>query len=68
MLDTKVGSAEKDNPADVARTGWEVMKDGKRSIVYGWKNQLQVATMKVAGGGVSAEMHRKQAQPGTARD
>ncbi len=68
MLDTKVGTAEKDDAADVARTGWEAMNDGKRSVVYGWKNQLQVAAMKVAGGGVSAEMHRKQAQPGTARD
>ena len=66
MMDTKVGQAEKDDPADVARTGWEAMKHGKRSVVHGWKNQLEVAAMKVAGGGVAAEMHRKQAEPGTA--
>lgn len=66
MLDTKVGQGKKDDPADVAMTGWEAMKQGKRSIVHGWKNQLQVAAMKVAGGGVSAEMHRRQAEPGSA--
>ena len=64
MLDTKVGQREKDDPADVARTGWEAMKDGKRSIVYGMMNKLQVAGAKVLGGGVSAEMHRKEAEPG----
>jgi short-subunit dehydrogenase len=68
MLDTKVGQAKKDDPADVATTGWEAMKDGKRSVVHGWKNQLEVAAMKVAGGGVAAEMHRKQAEPGSADD
>lgn len=67
MLDTKVGQGAKDDPADVAETGWEAMKAGKRSVVHGWKNQLQVAAMKVAGGGVSAEMHRKQAEPGSAK-
>jgi short-subunit dehydrogenase len=67
MLDTKVGQAKKDDPADVAATGWEAMKDGTRSVIHGWKNQLEVAAMKVAGGGVSAEMHRKQAEPGSGR-
>jgi short-subunit dehydrogenase len=68
MLDTKVGQAKKDDPADVAATGWEAMKAGTRSVVHGWQNQLQVAAMKVAGGGVAAEMHRKQAEPGSADD
>jgi uncharacterized protein len=65
MLDTKVGQREKDDPADVARTGWEAMKDGKRSIVHGVMNKLQVAGAKVLGGGVSAAMHRREAEPGT---
>lgn len=68
MLDTKVGQREKDDPADVAKTGWEAMKDGKRSIVHGLMNKLQVAGAKVLGGGVSAEMHRKEAEPGRADD
>jgi uncharacterized protein len=66
MMDTKVGTAKKDDPAEVAKTGWDAMKDGKRSIVYGWMNQAQTATAKLLGGGASAEMHRKQAEPGTA--
>ena len=63
MVDTKVGQADKDDPAAVARTGWEPMKDGKRSVVHGWMNKAQVAGAKLAGGGVAAEMHRKQAEP-----
>ena len=66
MLDTKVGSSKKDDPAEVAKTGWDAMKDGERSVVYGMMNQLQTAAAKVLGGGVAAEMHRKQAEPGTA--
>ena len=68
LMDTKVGQREKDDPADVAKTGWEAMKDGKRSIVHGLMNKVQVAASKVLGGGVSAEMHRKEAEPGTAGD
>ncbi len=66
LLDTKVGQAEKDDPADVAKEGWDAMNAGKRSVVFGWKNQLQVAAVKVAGGGVAAELHRKQTEPGSA--
>lgn len=68
MLDTKVGQAKKDDPADVAKTGWEAMLKGERSVVHGLMNKLQVAGAKLAGGGVAAEMHRKQAEPGTAED
>ena len=68
LMDTKVGQAKKDDPADVARTGWEAMKDGQRSVVYGLKNKLQVAGAKILGGGVSAEMHRHMAEPGTAKE
>jgi uncharacterized protein len=66
MLDTKVGTREKDDPADVAKTGWEAMLEGERSVVHGTMNKLQVASAKVLGGGASAEMHRKEAEPGTA--
>ncbi len=46
----------------------EPMKAGKRSVVHGWKNQLQVAAVKMAGGGIAAELHRKQAEPGSGED
>jgi uncharacterized protein len=66
LMDTKVGTAKKDDPADVAKTGYEAMMRGDRSVVYGLMNKAQTAAAKVLGGGISAEMHRKQAEPGTA--
>lgn len=68
MEDTKVGTAKKDDPADVAKTGYEAMMKGQRSAVHGLLNKLQVAGAKVLGGGVSAEMHRAQAEPGTGEE
>ena len=65
MDDTKVGSAKKDDPADVAKLGYDAMHKGERSVVYGLKNKVQVAASKVLGGGVSAEMHRGMAEPGS---
>ena len=67
MEDTKVGSSSKDSAADVAKTGYDAMMSGERSVVYGLKNKLQVAASKVLGGGVSAEMHRGMAEPGSAQ-
>jgi short-subunit dehydrogenase len=68
MEDTMVGQMKKDDPADVAKAGYAAMMDGERSVIYSLKNKLQVATATVLGGGVSAEMHRKQAEPGSAED
>jgi uncharacterized protein len=67
MLDTKVGQAGKDDPADVAATGWEAMKKGEHSVVHGMKNKAQVLASGVLSEAATAEMHRKQAEPGTGR-
>jgi short-subunit dehydrogenase len=67
MLDTKVGQAEKDDPADVARVGFEAMMRGDGDVVSGWKNKLQSAIANVTPAGVLAEQHRKMAEPGSAR-
>ena len=45
--DTKVGQAKKDDPAEVAKTGWEAMKKGEAAVIYGIKNKLQVAAADV---------------------
>ncbi|MER8696212.1 SDR family NAD(P)-dependent oxidoreductase [Mesorhizobium opportunistum] len=66
MMDTKVGTDEKDNPADVARTGYEAMMAGEEQVVSGWKNKLQVAAAHVTPAGTLAEQHRKMAEPGSA--
>lgn len=67
MLDTKVGQAEKDDPAEVAATGWEAMKKGDHSVVHGLKSKAQVLASGVLSEAATAEMHRKQAEPGTDR-
>jgi uncharacterized protein len=68
MDDTKVGQQSKDDAADVAKTGYEAMMKGERSVVHGLMNKLQVAGAKVLGGGVSAKMHRSLAEPGSGKD
>ena len=66
MLDTNVGTARKDDPADVAKTGFDAMMKGEGDVVSGWQNKLQAAIASVLPAGVTAELHRKQAAPGTA--
>ncbi|CAA9526163.1 MAG: Short-chain dehydrogenase/reductase SDR? [uncultured Sphingomonas sp.] len=65
MEDTKVGQAKKDGAADVAKTGWEAMKDGKQSVVYGLKNKAQVWASGILPESATAAMHRAQAEPGS---
>jgi len=65
MGDTKVGQGEKDDPAKVAKDGWDALMAGKGSIVSGWKNKLQAAAAHVLPAGVTAAMHRDMAKPGS---
>jgi short-subunit dehydrogenase len=67
MEDTPIGEAPKDDPADVARQGFEALMDGKERVVSaGIKTKAQAAAAKILPDPVKAEMHRKQAQPATA--
>ena len=65
MEHTKVGAGKKDPAADVAKTGYDAMMAGERSVVHGLMNKVQVAVAKVVGGGVAAEIHRSTAEPGS---
>jgi len=67
MLDTEVGQGKKDDPADVAATGFKAMMKGEGDVVSGWQNKLQSAIANVTPASVLAEQHRKKAQPGSAR-
>ena len=67
MLDTKVGQAKKDDPADVAKTGFQAMMKGEGDVVSGWQNKLQTAIANVTPAGMLAEKHRKMAAPGSAK-
>jgi short-subunit dehydrogenase len=66
LLDTKEGMSKKDDPAEVARLGFEAMMDGKGDIVTGWHNKLQTMLANVMPSEMLAEQHRKVAEPGSA--
>jgi short-subunit dehydrogenase len=69
MMDTKVGAGEKDDPAEVAKQGFEALMDGKQKVVAGSvKNKLQAVAAGVIPDSMKAEMHRKMAEPGSAED
>jgi uncharacterized protein len=68
MLDTKVGTQEKDDPAKVARDGWDAMMAGAGHIVSGWKNKLQAAMSHITPDSALAKMHTGMAEPGTGKD
>jgi short-subunit dehydrogenase len=67
MEDTKVGAAKKDDPADVARDGFDALMAGKDHVVAGsFKNKVQAVMSNVTPDTVTAEMHRKLSEPGSA--
>jgi len=57
MQDTKVGQQRKDDPAEVARQGYDAMIRGEGDIVTGWKNKLQSAMAAVIYAGGNASVH-----------
>jgi short-subunit dehydrogenase len=68
MLDTKVGTKKKDDPADVAATGFKAMMKGEGDVVTGWQNKLQSAIANILPAGMIAEQHRKMSEPGSAKN
>jgi short-subunit dehydrogenase len=67
MLDTQVGQAEKDDPADVAKTGFDAMMAGEGGVVSGLKNKLTTAAAHIMPAETLAKQHRKMAEPGSAK-
>ncbi|MCW8060723.1 SDR family NAD(P)-dependent oxidoreductase [Agrobacterium tumefaciens] len=68
MLDTEVGQAEKDDPADVAKAGFKALMSNEGDVVAGWKNKLQSVMANVTPANILAEQHAKMAAPGTGKD
>lgn len=67
MEDTKVGASEKDDPAQVAKQGFDALMAGKDHVIGGsLKTKLQAAVAKVLPDTANAEQHRKMAEPGSA--
>ena len=65
--DTKVGASKKDDPAAVAKTGFDALMAGEGDVVYGLKNKLQAAAAKFIPDDRLAESHRGMSEPGSAK-
>jgi short-subunit dehydrogenase len=64
--DTKVGTSKKDDPAQVARQGFEALMAGKDRVVGGGlKTKVQEAAGKAMPDRLKAAMHRQMAEPGS---
>lgn len=68
MLDTRVGSSNKDDPAQVAKQGFEAVMAGKRRVVGGsLKTKVSEAANKVLPDQAKAVVHGKMAEPGSGK-
>jgi len=66
MMDTKVGTDKKDDPADVAKNGFAAMMKGEGGVVSGLHNKMQAVAAHVTPAETLAKRHTKMAAPGTA--
>jgi short-subunit dehydrogenase len=67
MLDTKVGTSSKDDPAMVAEQGFKAMMKGEADVVTGWQNKVSTTLANVTPNERLAEQHRQMAEPGSAK-
>jgi uncharacterized protein len=65
MMDTKVGTSDKANAADVAKTGFDAMMKGELKVIAGFGNKMRAAMSHIAPDSALAQMHRGHAEPGT---
>ena len=66
MDDTMVGQSKKDEPADVARDGFNALMAGKDKVIAGsFKTKAQGLASELMPPTASAEMHRKMSEPGS---
>lgn len=65
LMDTKVGQGKKDDPAMVAKAGFEALMKGEGDVVAGVQNKLQAAATRATSDTILAEMHRGMAEPGS---
>src|ERR671939_432014 len=64
MMDTKVGQSDKDDPADVARDGFEALMNGDERVVSAsLSTKLQGRGSRLMPDSVKSALHRKMAEP-----
>jgi short-subunit dehydrogenase len=67
--DTKLGASEKDDPAEVAKEGFEAMMAGKDHVIAGsFKNKMQAAAGYALPDPLVAKAHAGQSAPGSANE
>ena len=67
MDDTRAGASKKDDPADVAKEGFEALMAGDDHVIAGsLKTKVQGAMSKVLPETARAEQHRHLTEPGSA--
>ncbi|HEY7223438.1 MAG TPA: SDR family NAD(P)-dependent oxidoreductase [Micromonosporaceae bacterium] len=68
MQDTKLGAtADKDDPDDVARQGFEALMRGDDHVIAGSvRDKAMAASSRLLSEPARAEMHRKRTEPGSA--
>src|ERR671911_3200557 len=68
LEDTKLGQSKKDDPAEVARDGFEALMAGKDHVVAGSpRNKAQVAAAKFLPDTVTASLHATMSKPGSGK-
>lgn len=68
MEDTQVGTGDKDDPADVARQGFEAMMQGKDKVIVGsLKSKMIGIANEILPETTKARQHGKLAEPGSGR-
>jgi uncharacterized protein len=69
MLDTRVGAGDKDDPVDVVRDGFEALMAGDERVVSAsLSTKLQGRAGRFVPDKAKAAMHRRMAEPGSAKD
>jgi short-subunit dehydrogenase len=68
LENTKLGQSKKDDPAEVARDGFEALMAGKDHVVAGSpRNKAQVAAAKILPDTVTASLHATMSKPGSGK-
>lgn len=67
MMDTKVGTEEKAEAANVARIGFDAMMKGETKVVAGAGNKVRAAMTNVLPDETLAKIHSGMSKPGTAK-
>ena len=68
MMDTKAGASDsKDDPAMVAKAGFDALMAGKDKVVPSFKNKVMAAVADALPDATAAQVHRGMSEPSSAR-